>query len=321
MNETSDPNRRERPETRERPKRVAVLMGGLSGEREVSLHTGEGAHRALVERDYQATMVDWTEGSDLRDALRGCAPDAVWIALHGAYGEDGCVQGFLECLRIPYTGSGVTASALAMDKVLSKRIFDEQGVPTPPWKTLSAGADPYTLAGTLGYPLVVKPSREGSTLGLAIPKSQEELAEAAEQAGKYHGEVLFERFVAGREVSVGILEGRVLGTVEIRPKSGVYDYEAKYLRNDTEYLVPAPLSPTVDHAVRAAALRAYQALGCWSHARVDVRIDSRDGVWVLEVNTLPGMTGTSLLPKIAKHAGVDYPELVERILLMAKLQV
>ena len=303
-----------------RKKRVGVLMGGISAERDVSMNTGAGVHRALLAAGYDAVRIDWTRESDLASVLRDEKVGVVWIALHGTFGEDGCVQGLLECLRIPYTGSGVTASAVAMDKVLSKRLFDERGIPTPPWRAVKDAGDAAKHARTLGYPVVVKPSREGSTVGVTVVKREEELAAAVAAAKKLHGETLVERFISGREVSVGVLDGEVIGTVEIQPKAAFYDYDAKYLRGDTEYRVPAPMAKAYEEPVLDAAARAFEVTGCRGHARVDFRIDEKGDGWVLEVNTLPGMTGTSLLPKIAAHAGIDYPALVERILSGARLE-
>lgn len=302
--------------------RIGVLMGGLSAEREVSLNTGRGVLEALRARGRDAVGIDWTADADVAELLRRERVDVVWIALHGTHGEDGCVQGLLECLRLPYTGSGVTASALAMDKVLSKKMFDAQRIPTPAWRVIGRPEDAATVAPAareLGWPLVVKPSREGSTVGVTIVPREEELAAAIEEARRHHGETLLERFVPGREVSVGVLDEQVLGTVEIRPRRPFYDYQAKYLSGDTEYLVPAPLPPACDAATREVALAAHRSLGCAGYSRVDLRVDPDDRPWVLEVNTLPGMTATSLLPKIARHAGMDYGTLVERILTSAGL--
>jgi D-alanine-D-alanine ligase len=291
-------------------KRIGVLMGGLSAEREVSMSTGRGVLRALVERGHDAVALEWREGTDLVALLASI--DVVWIALHGTWGEDGCVQGLLECLRIPYTGSGVLASAVAMDKILSKRLFDAAGIPTPAW----------TLERVpLRYPCVVKPSREGSTVGVTIVREAAELADALALAARCHGELLIEDFIAGREASVGILDDEVLGTVEIRPHRAFYDYAAKYQSGDTEYLVPPSFGADIDGPVQDAARAAYRALGCKGHARVDARIDTDGRPFVLEVNTLPGMTGTSLLPKIAAHRGMDYGALCERILASAGLRV
>ncbi|MBI4510175.1 MAG: D-alanine--D-alanine ligase [Deltaproteobacteria bacterium] len=301
-------------------KRIGVLMGGISSEREVSLRSGEGVHRALLEKGYDAEAIDWSEERDLAETLRSARIQVAWIALHGTHGEDGCVQGLLECMKIPYTGSGVSASAVAMDKVFSKKIFEEAQVPTPDWNVVDADEDADKIAGILGYPCVVKPSCEGSTVGVTVVNNREDLDPAIELARKCHGQVMMEAYVAGREVSCAILDGEVLGTVEIRPKSAFYDYQAKYLRGDTEYLVPAPLSEYAEKGVRLVSLHAYRALGCVAHARVDVRIDAQGTPFVLEVNTLPGMTATSLFPKIARHAGMDYAALVERILMTASLK-
>jgi len=305
-------------------KKIGVLVGGLSAERDVSLNTGKGVHAALVERGYDAVAIDWRAGSDLTALLRDAHVDVVWNALHGTYGEDGAVQGFLECLRIPYTGSGVLASAVAMDKVLSKRAFDHAGLGTAPWQLVAPAADGAAVraaTATYGYPVVVKPSREGSSVGVTIVHDATELDAAIALARSHHGETMLEKFIPGQEVDIAVLDGEVLGTVEIKPATEFYDYEAKYLRNDTTYLVPAPLAPAVDSEVRRVALAAYHLLGCAGYARVDARIDSAGSVFLLEVNTLPGMTATSLLPKIARHAGISYADVVERVLDAATLHL
>ena len=305
-------------------KRVGVLVGGLSAERDVSLNTGKGVHAALVERGYDAVAIDWKDGTELTTLLRDARVDVVWNALHGTYGEDGAVQGLLECLRVPYTGSGVLASAVAMDKVLSKRAFDHAGLGTAPWKLIARDADGAAVraaAAAFGYPVVVKPSREGSSVGVTIVHGEAELDDAIALARRHHGETMVEKFIPGQEVDVGVLADQVLGTVEIKPAKEFYDYEAKYLRNDTTYLVPAPLSPAADAEVRRVALAAYRLLGCAGYARVDARIEPSGAVYLLEVNTLPGMTATSLLPKIARHAGISYADVVERVLDAATLHL
>jgi D-alanine-D-alanine ligase len=307
-----------------RGKKVGVLVGGLSAERDVSLNTGKGVHAALVERGYDAVALDWTQGTDLQALLRGAGVDVVWNALHGTYGEDGAVQGFLEILRLPYTGSGVLASAVAMDKVLSKRAFDHAGLGTAPWKLVAPDADGAAVraaAASFGYPVVVKPSREGSSVGVTIVHGEGELDAAIALARRHHGETMVEKYIPGQEVDIAVLGGEVLGTVEIKPAKEFYDYEAKYLRHDTTYLVPAPLPPAADAEVRRVALAAYHLLGCSGYARVDARLPADGGVYLLEVNTLPGMTATSLLPKIAKHAGISYAEVVERVLDDATLHL
>lgn len=299
-------------------KRVAVVMGGLSAEREVSLNTGAGVLAALLERGWDAVAIDWREGTSLARLVEDSGAAAVWNALHGTWGEDGAVQGLCACLRIPCTGSGVLASALAMDKVMSKRIFESNQVPTPRWRLLphdgpADGSDAATLADW-PLPCVVKPANEGSSVGVSIVEDRAELAAAIAAARRFHGPVIVEDYIAGTEVFVGILNGVALGSVEVRPATRFYDYEAKYKRTDTQYLVPPELPADVLARCERLALAAYHALGCTGHARPDLRITRAGEPFVLEVNTLPGMTKTSLLPKIAKHAGMDYATLCEQIL-------
>jgi D-alanine-D-alanine ligase len=304
-------------------RRVAVVMGGLSAEREVSLNTGAGVHAALVSRGWDAVAIDWAPNTNLAQMISASGAEVVWNALHGTWGEDGAIQGLCACLQLPCTGSGILASALAMDKVMSKRIFESNGVPTPRWKLLAhdAGHLEADLAALADWPVpcVVKPANEGSSVGVSVVDTRDQLAPALALARQFHGPVIVEDYIAGTEVFVGILNGRVLGSVEVRPKTRFYDYEAKYKRTDTQYLIPPELpAPIIDRA-QALALAAYQALGCTGHARPDLRINPAGDVFVLEVNTLPGMTGTSLLPKIAKSIGMDYPTLCEEILETATM--
>jgi D-alanine-D-alanine ligase len=303
-------------------KRIAVLMGGLSAEREVSLDTGAGVAAALRERGWDTVAVDWTDGASLAQLIEDSGCDAVWNALHGTWGEDGAVQGLCACLRIPCTGSGILASALAMDKVMSKRIFESNGVPTPAWKMLPHagapdGSDGVAALTDWALPAVIKPANEGSSVGVSIVESREQIAAAVVSARRYHGPVIVEDYIAGTEVFVGILNGKVLGSVEVRPATKFYDYEAKYKRTDTKYLLPPELPADVIATCAKHALAAYEALGCSGHARPDLRIRPSGEVFVLEVNTLPGMTKTSLLPKIANQAGMDYGTLCEQILASA----
>jgi D-alanine-D-alanine ligase len=218
----------------------------------------------------------------------------------------------------------VLASAVAMDKVLSKRAFDHAGLGTAAWQLIAPGATPADVraaAARFGFPVVVKPSREGSSVGVTIVHGDAGLDAAVALARQHHGETMLEKFIPGQEIDVGVLGDEVIGTVEIKPAKEFYDYEAKYLRNDTTYLVPAPLAPATDAEVRRVALAAYHLLGCAGYARVDARVDAQGGVFLLEVNTLPGMTATSLLPKIAKHAGISYADVVERVLDAATLHL
>jgi len=300
-------------------RRVAVVMGGLSAEREVSLSTGAGVLAALQERGWDVVAIDWQPGESLARRLEASGAAVVWNALHGTWGEDGAVQGLCACLQLPCTGSGILASALAMDKVMSKRIFESNGLATPRWRLLHhepRPGDPSDLAALADWPLpyVVKPANEGSSVGVSIVDTRDQLAAALATARKFHGPVIVEDYIAGTEVFVGILNDRVLGSVEVRPATRFYDYEAKYKRTDTKYLIPPELPAPVTERAQDLALAAYRALGCTGHARPDLRISTAGEVFVLEVNTLPGMTKTSLLPKIARSAGMDYPTLCEHIL-------
>lgn len=303
-------------------RRVGVLMGGWSAEREVSLRTGEGVAVALESRGHDVVRIVWSDdGVGLDERLRGADVDVVFLALHGRGGEDGCVQGMLELFGLPYTGSGVLASALAMDKLKAKEMFRLHNVPTPPYYVAgrSDGAALEELHGSFGFPAIVKPRREGSSIGLAKVESLTELSRAVEQALAFDEHVLVERFVRGAEVHVAILDGRVLGAIEVRPKQGLYDYRAKYTAGMTEYVCPPRLPATRLRGVMNLAERAARALSCTSACRVDLLVTEGENEYVLEVNTLPGMTPTSLLPKIAEAAGVDYPSLCEAILAGARL--
>jgi D-alanine-D-alanine ligase len=296
-------------------------MGGLSAEREVSLDTGAGALAALLERGWDAVAIDWKPGTSLARLLEASGAAVVWNALHGTWGEDGAVQGLCACLQIPCTGSGILASALAMDKVMSKRIFESNGLPTPRWRLVPHEPGPDDASALTGWPLpcVVKPANEGSSVGVSIVDTPDQLDAALATARAFHGPVIIEEYIAGTEVFVGILNGRVLGSVEVRPATRFYDYEAKYKRSDTRYLIPPELPPAVIERSQDLALAAYRALGCTGHARPDLRISTAGEPFVLEVNTLPGMTKTSLLPKIARSVGMDYPTLCEHILETATM--
>ncbi len=303
-------------------KRVAVVMGGLSSEREVSLNTGAGVLAALQGKGWDVVAIDWKPGTSLARELESAGAAVVWNALHGTFGEDGAVQGLCACLGIQCTGSGILASALAMDKVMSKRIFESKGVPTPRWRLLphegpADASDAIAALSDFGLPCVVKPAKEGSSVGVSIVEQTSQIAPAVTLARACHGEIIVEEYIAGTEIFVGILDGRVLGSVEVRPATKFYDYEAKYKRNDTKYLIPPELPRDVLARAEQYALDAYNALGCSGHSRPDLRIRPSGEALVLEVNTLPGMTATSLLPKIAKSVGMDYATLCEAILASA----
>jgi len=293
-------------------KRIGVLMGGLSEEREISLKTGAAIMKALGDKGYKAVAID--AGRDIASVLGKKKIDVAFIALHGRYGEDGCIQGLLEMMGIPYTGSGVKASALAMDKTAAKKVMLYHGVSTPASCIHEEGIRPRIKA-----PLVVKPACQGSAIGVSIVKKEAGLKPALKEAARFGGPVLIEKYVSGRELTVSILDGKVLPTIEIRPRKGFYDYTAKYTKGMTEFVVPAGISRSADKKVAKESLKAYEALGCKGAARVDVILDSKGVPFVLEVNTIPGMTELSLFPRAAQAAGLDYPALVEAMLKGAGL--
>jgi D-alanine-D-alanine ligase len=298
-------------------------MGGLSAEREVSLKTGEGVAAALEARGHDVVRIDFgADGAGGPDEmLRAAKVDVAFIALHGRGGEDGCVQGMLELMRIPYTGSNVLASALAMDKLKAKEMFRLHNVPTPPYyvATRATLEELSETHGSFGFPVIVKPRGEGSSVGVGKAADLTELAAALEIALAHDSFALVERYVKATEVHVGILDGKVLGAIEVVPKSGLYDYEAKYTPGATEYILPPRVAPTRIKGVLNLAERAARALGCGGACRVDVLVTEGENEYVLEVNTLPGMTPTSLLPKIAAAAGIEYGALCEAILDGARL--
>ncbi|MBI5286570.1 MAG: D-alanine--D-alanine ligase [Deltaproteobacteria bacterium] len=294
--------------------RIGVLMGGMSGEREVSLKGGTAIHRALLEKGYNAIPID--VGRDVAKRLMDEGIEVAFIVLHGRYGEDGTIQGLLEIMGIPYTGSGVLASAIALDKVLTKKVLAFHDVHTPPFRVVKVGGNLYDgLLEDIGLPLVVKPSCQGSTIGVTVVREREGLRYALEEAWRYGERAVVERFIDGREVTVGILNGKTLPIIEIRPKTGIYDYRSKYPEGRTEYIVPAVLEKGIEERVKWVALEAYNALGCRVVARVDIMLDRSGNPYVLEVNTIPGMTELSLVPKAAACAGMGFSDLVEEILL------
>ena len=301
------------------PRKVGVLLGGLSSEREVSLRTGEAVLAALRGRGHDAVPIYVDHDVDV--AIRQEQIDVAFIALHGRMGEDGCIQGLLELLGIPYTGSDVMASALAMHKGKAKELFRLHNLPTPAYYTLTEEdlADLPAVHGDFGFPCVVKPIREGSSVGVAICHSLEDLAPAIDKALCFDDEVLVERFIAGKEVSVAILGDRALGACEIAPREGFYDYQNKYTKGATDYFVPPRVSPERYRGVLAQAQRAHIALGCAGATRVDMMVSESGNEFILEVNTVPGLTPTSLLPKIADAAGMSFGELCEAMLASASL--
>ncbi len=299
-----------------RSRRVGVLYGGPSAEREVSLVSGKEVAGALQRRGYRAvSLID--AGADLAAQLRKRRIDVVFNALHGKIGEDGCVQGLLEVMGIPYTGSGVTASALCMDKVLVKQVLVRNRIPTPSYQVVSADE---TAASRLPLPVVVKPRAEGSSIGVGIVRRQRDMAGAVREAWRFDRDALVERYVPGKEITVGLLNGEALGVTEIRPAKGFYDFNAKYTSGMATHIFPAPLPGPLYRRAMALATRVCRTLGCEGAPRVDFRISPERRLYVLEVNTLPGMTPLSLLPEIAAGVGIGFEDLVERILDGAALK-
>ena len=327
---------------------VAVLLGGTSAEREVSLASGLAVVRALRERGHAVRAIDTArgyvpeaeEGNLLPEGIHAAPPDetehslsllelaavpelreaeVAFLALHGGAGEDGTIQALLETAGIRYTGSGPLGSGIAMDKDVTKRLLRDSQVPTLPWRVARAPDFRYdadTIEDLIGFPLIVKPSRQGSSVGMTVVTEPGALTAAVEEAARYDSEVMIERYARGRELTVGILGDQALAPVEIRPKKGIYDYESKYTPGMTDYLCPAPLEEEVVAQIQAYALRAFRVLKLRGYGRVDF-ILSREQLFCLEANTLPGMTATSLLPKAAAAAGIPFPELCERIARMA----
>ncbi|MYN14945.1 D-alanine--D-alanine ligase [Pusillimonas sp. TS35] len=303
--------------------RVAVLYGGRSAEREVSLMSGQGVYDALRSKGVDAHLFD-TGRYTLVDFINANF-DRVFIALHGRYGEDGTLQGALELLGKPYTGSGPLASSLAMDKIMTKKVWLYEGLPTPPYAALHSEADLDAAVQSVGLPMIIKPPHEGSTLGVTRVDTREALREAYLLAARYDAEVLAEKFIAGRELTVAILgqgkQARALPVIEIIAPQGNYDYEHKYVSNDTQYVCPAQLSPALTERVLRLAEQAYVTLGCEGWGRADFMLDENGEPWLLELNTSPGMTSHSLVPMAAKAAGMSYADLCVEILSMANCKV
>lgn len=303
-------------------KRIGVLMGGFSSERDVSIRSGLAIYQALQELGYNSVLID--VGKDIVNVLKKEKVRLAFLALHGGTGENGAIQGMLEVLEIPYTGSGVLASALAMDKEASKKIFMYHGLPVAPFvvvqrqeKNSKLRTQSSELRTDFEMPWVVKPAAEGSSIGISIVKEQAGLVPALEKAFLLGKRAIIEKFVEGKEVHIGILGSRALGGVEVKPSLEFYNYEAKYTSGLTEYIIPPQIEEAVYEKAKNIALNAHTALGCSGATRVDLRIDENATPYVLEVNTLPGMTATSLLPKIAQSAGLSFKNLIEEIIRLA----
>ena len=294
--------------------KVAVLLGGPSSEREVSLMSGNAVLAALRERGVDAHPFDPAE-RDLWELKRD-GFDRAFIALHGRFGEDGTVQGALETLKIPYTGSGVMASALAMDKWRTKLVWQAAGIPTPRYRVVDAGTDWMAVVAALGLPLIVKPAREGSTIGITKVATVDhgELATAYAEAARHDALVLVEEFVAGRELTASIVNGRALPLIRIEAPQGNYDYHNKYFSDETKYHCPAGLPDAQEQEIRATCLSAFAVVGCSGWGRLDLILRADGSYSLLEVNTSPGMTGHSLVPMAARQAGIAFPDLCVEIL-------
>ena len=297
--------------------KVAVLMGGSSGEREISLISGKAVLEALLSVGVDAHGFDPAERPVW--ALKEEGFERAFIALHGRFGEDGTVQGALEAMGIPYTGSGVMASALAMDKWRTKLVWLATGVPTPRYRLLSPGVDFSSVIAELGMPLVVKPAREGSSLGVKRVDTAGELEAAFEAAYKLDALVIAEEFVVGREATAAVLGDKALPLVRVEPLEGEYDYENKYFTDKVRYHCPSGFEPALEASIQADALKAFQVLGCRGWGRADVIVREDDSYVFLEMNTAPGMTSHSLVPMSARAVGIDFPALCRTILEQASL--
>lgn len=292
--------------------RVAVLYGGKSAEREVSLKSGAAVIDALTTAGVDVVAID--VGDDLLDRLQNEKIDRAFIILHGRGGEDGSMQGLLECLGIPYTGSGILASALAMDKLRTKQVWQSLGIPTPRHAVLASESDCLQASTELGFPLIVKPAHEGSSIGMAKVNSAEELIAAWQDAARYDSQVLVEQWIHGPEFTIAVLRGQVLPPIALGTPHVFYDYDAKYIANDTQYRIPCGLDSAKEQELIDLTARACDAVGIEGWGRLDVMQDEQGRFWLLEVNTAPGMTDHSLVPMAARAAGLDFQQLVLAIL-------
>jgi D-alanine-D-alanine ligase len=314
-------------EIREKKKslRIGVIAGGVSSEREISLLTGENIYRSLLKSGYDAILID-LKNDFLNDIKK---INLAFLALHGRYGEDGTIQGLMELMKIPYTGSGVLGSAIAINKILTKKILKCENVLTPQYAVLDIDSKK-NPAGTglfIGekpsYPVIVKPNCEGSTIGVNIVGSDEQLKHAIEDASKYDNKILIEKYISGRELTVSVIgkDPIALPIIEIKPSSGFYDYESKYTKGMTEYIIPAELNSELSLHISETAVKCHKVLECSGISRVDFMLDGQNDAYAFELNTMPGMTATSLVPKAAGAAGIDFDLLVEIILDSASLKV
>ncbi len=304
---------------------VAVIYGGTSGEREVSLNSGKCCAAALSEIGFQVELVDPSLTDDLKKLIDKKF-DVAFLALHGKGGEDGTIQGFLEIVGIPYTGSGVLASAIAVNKGKAKEIYEAAGLRVAPSTVIGKGdeldaVDLHEIAGEIGIPCVVKPTTEGSSLGMTIVRDENDLQEAIDLALSVDDEAMVEAFIEGEELTIGVIgndDPRALPIIKVVPtEDDFYNFHAKYAEGGSKHLCPAPVSPEITESVQALAVAAHSVLGCRGISRSDIMMDAQGDCWILETNTLPGMTTTSLVPDAAKVAGIDFPHLCEKIIALA----
>jgi len=296
--------------------KIGVLGGGVSAERDISLLSGRQAHKALVEKGLSAVFIDLLtkKEEEIKELIHSSNISLAFIALHGEFGEDGQIQEILEELGMAYTGSGPGASALAMNKAYSKRIFKAKGIPTPGFAVLSKEED---IPRYLNYPLVVKPHSSGSSIGVSIVSAQDNLKGALDLAFSYSNQAILEDYIEGRELTVGILEDSPLAVVEIVPKRGYFDFDAKYSHGVSDFIVPASLGNQVEGEVKSIGLAAHRVLGCRHFSRIDVRLTKDNSPFVLEVNSIPGLTLKSLLPLSAKACGIDFNQLIFKMVELA----
>ena len=299
-------------------KKIALLVGGINSEREVSLNTGKAFEKALRNLGYHYEVIDARE--DLPERLCVVKPQVALLALHGKWAEDGTVQGICEYLKIPYSGSGVLASAIGMDKPLAKQIWERNGVPTAKGyvETLE-GQDLQLLKPRLEFPLVVKPARDGSSVGVSICKSISDWDAAINLVKGFDKTILVEEYISGKEIAVAIFRNQALEPIEISPKSGYYDYANKYTSGKTDYYIPARLPAHVNQSLKDISIKAFSVIGARTYARFDFRVREDNAPFVLEINTLPGCTETSLVPKAAAHAGISFDEFIRELVESARL--
>jgi len=303
-------------------KKIGVLMGGITKERDISLRTGTAISSSLKRRGYNVEDID--VGLDVIDKLKTEKIDVAFIALHGKFGEDGCIQGLLEIMRIPYTGSGVVGSSVGMDKIIADTVAKQIGIKLPEERFFDMNKgipEHFVKELDISYPVVVKPSREGSTINVSIVDDATKLLDAIRLASKSDNKIIVQQDIKGKELTVGLINGRALPVLVIVPKSGFYDYNSKYTKGMTEYIVPARISEKCAEKLQQNSAKMFTALDCSGAARCDFILKDDDDAYFLEINTIPGMTELSLVPKAAAHIGISFDDLVEDILSTAALKV